>query len=370
MPDKSLFRLGLVLFFIATAIFFSAGHWLNSRIFTPLDIPVSLEARQIQSPTFHINLRESYFVSLDLDFSVDDYYTDGRCNYNNLHGSRWRVYRLNPQPGRPPTLWAKSDESDVPYPSYPGEFFASAGLYKLEWDLPDTAACLNPRHPRLSVYTDSSDYRSAVTFIQIGCIFCGGTAAALVVLVSLRVLKRIRGISTAPRMFPDMVLRNVMPIAKHAPLPLTHDPPHWPLFCAAILWILVFAFMIWGPLPSHGLLVNWRTRDAVVWDKSPWPETLEVYVASPARFFINGQEVERNNLRAKLTEQLSRRAEWTVYFEADPDITYMNAIYAIDTIQACGANLVWVTPKMREQWKQALNSRTDAASRTTHRNPR
>jgi biopolymer transport protein ExbD len=146
-------------------------------------------------------------------------------------------------------------------------------------------------------------------------------------------------------------LRNVLPIPKHAPLVPIHGMPHWGLFCAAILWILVFIFMILQPLPHQGLFVSLKSRDAVVWEKSPWPDTLEVYVRIPARFFINGQEVERNDLRAKLIEQLSRRAEWSVYFEADPDTLYMDDIYAMNTIQACGAKLIWVSPKMRTEWQ-------------------
>jgi hypothetical protein len=41
---------------------------------------------------------------------------------------------------------------------------------------------------------------------------------------------------------------------------------------------------------------------------------------------------ERGSLRTKLLELLSRRLEWTVYFEADFDTLYMDDIYAIETI--------------------------------------
>ena len=70
------------------------------------------------------------------------------------------------------------------------------------------------------------------------------------------------------------------------------------------------------------------------------------------RFFVNGQEISRSDLHPKLIEQLSRRAEWTVYFEAEPDVPFMEAANALNTIQACGAKLVWITPKMREDWQQ------------------
>jgi len=118
----------------------------------------------------------------------------------------------------------------------------------------------------------------------------------------------------------------------------------------------MFIFMIINPLPAHGLFVSLRSHEAVVRDKSPWQETLAVYVRPHGRFFVNGEEVERGSLRTKLLALLSRRVEWTVYFEADFDTLYMDDIYAIDTIQGCGAKLIWITPKMREEWRHKEQS--------------
>ena len=157
-------------------------------------------------------------------------------------------------------------------------------------------------------------------------------------------------------MFPDIVLRSVLPITKHAPLVPIHGMPHWGLFCGAILWILMFIFMMIAPLPSHGLFVGLRSHEVVVWDKSPWQETLGVYVRPQGHFFVNGEEVERGSLRTKLLEHLSRRVEGTVYFEADFDTLYMDDIYAIETFQGCGAKLIWITPKMREEWRHKKQS--------------
>lgn len=353
MPPKILLRMGLAFLFAAVTIYFSTSYWLTSRIFTPLDYPVSLESRQIKSPPFQINLGETYFVSLHLDDSVDDWYDDGRCNYKNVLGSEWRVYRLS---SKPRELWANSDEMTRRYYYYFGGFTATSGQYELEWDLQAGAACLDPRHPRLMVHTGSTGYKEGVAFIQICLIFIGGAGAALVLLALARVLRGHLAADEAPRMFPDMVLRNVLPITKHAPLVPIHGMPHWGLFCGAILWILMFIFMMIGPLPPHGLFVNLRSREVVAWDKSPWQETLGVYVRAPGRFFVNGEEIERGSLRTKLLEHLSRRVEWTVYFEADFDTLYMDDIYAIETIQGCGAKLIWITPKMREEWRHKEQS--------------
>ena len=77
-------RLGLSFLFFALAVYTSTAHWLNSRIFVPLDYPVSLETRQLKSPPFQINLKETYYLSVDLDYSVDDWDDHKHCNYKIL----------------------------------------------------------------------------------------------------------------------------------------------------------------------------------------------------------------------------------------------------------------------------------------------
>jgi biopolymer transport protein ExbD len=345
MPPKTLSLLGLSFFLVATASYFAAGRWLDSRIFTPLDYSVSLDDRQLKSPPFEINLRETYFASLRLDYGVDDVYQDNRCDDKTIRYPRWRVYRLRPGSASSRELWVSSEQLTYSDGFVSNAFLASPGQYQLEWNIPAAAPCLDARHPRLSIFTDSYGYREGVGLTQLFCLFLGGTGLALFVVAGGHVARR-----KLPRMFPDMVLRNVLPIARHAPLRVIHELPHWGLFSVVVLWILIFIFMIFAPLPPKGLLVSWKKPHAVVWEKSPWSDTLEVYVHTPARFFVNNQEVDRNDLRSKLTEQLGRRAEWTVYFEADADTTFMDAVYAIDVIQGCGAKLIWVTPKMREQW--------------------
>jgi biopolymer transport protein ExbD len=352
MPPKILFRAGLCFFVAAAATYLTAGRWLDSRIFTPLNYAVSLDSRQLKSPPFEINLRETYFASLDLDYSLDDRYEDNRCNYKAILHPQWRVYRLGSASGQPRELLVSSEQLTYSDGFVSNAFLASPGQYQLEWNIPAAASCLNPRHPRLSVSTDSSGYRAGVGLTQLFCLFLGGTGLALFVIAGEYVARRNFAQVLSPRMFPDMVLRHAMPIAKHAPLRVIHELPHWGLFCGGVLWMLIFMFMLLGPVPSKGLFVNWKRPDAVVWEKSPWPDTAAVYVRTPGQFFVNGEEVDANDLRSKLIEQLGHRAEWTVYFEADADIRYMDAVYAMDVIQACGAKLIWVTPKMREHWRQ------------------
>ena len=155
------------------------------------------------------------------------------------------------------------------------------------------------------------------------------------------------------RMCPSMMLRNVLPRHGHRPTPLITQLPNFGLICGALLWILIFAFMILAePRHYNGLLIEFKTHDSLIWEKSPWKETLSVYLAVGEKYYINGQQVPREALRARLQKELSRRTVWTVYFEADYDTLNMDAIYAMDTIQGLGAKLVWITPKVREELQQ------------------
>jgi biopolymer transport protein ExbD len=90
-----------------------------------------------------------------------------------------------------------------------------------------------------------------------------------------------------------------------------------------------------------------------------------VYLAGGEKYYLNGKPVAREELGPKLREELSHRVVWTVYFEADNDNLNMDAIYAMDTIQGLGANILWITPQIRK--KLQLTSPTPPPR--LHRNP-
>jgi biopolymer transport protein ExbD len=155
------------------------------------------------------------------------------------------------------------------------------------------------------------------------------------------------------RIFPGMILRNVFPRIRHRPTRYIAQLPNFGLIYGAVLWILIFLFtIVKAPHHYYGLPIELGTHDSVIWEKSPWPETLGVYLAPGEKYYINGRPVPREALGASLLQELSHRMVWTVYFEADPDTMYMDAIYAMDTIRGCGAKLVWITPRVRKEFQQ------------------
>lgn len=331
MGPSTMGRIGTCLILVGIALFGCATRWLAPHPDVALEMPVSLSPGHVITGDFSVNLGTLYYIDIELDKRSQ---IRAHCEPRSVLSTRWV---LSSEVGK---VHGSSPWEDTGLTI--ADLYSEKTRYAFDVEVLPGASCLNASNPRLKVQTHPypSDWYLALTWFSIVPVGIG-----LALLMRPYITRRFGKIDET-RMFPDMVVRNVMPIAKHAPLRVIHGLPHWGLFCGAVLWILIFIFMIFRPLPSKGLFVSWEKRVAVVWEKNPWPDTLEVYIRTPARFFVNGEEVDRNDLRSTLIKQLGRRVEWTVYFDADADILYKDAVYAIDVIQGCGAKLIWVTPEM------------------------
>jgi len=344
MKMPTIVRIGVCLILAGIALFGSAIRWLAPHPDVALELPVSLSPGHVITGAFTVNPDTLYYVDIELGTPSQ---VRAQCEPRSVLS----------------TQWVLSSDGKEEHGSSPWEdtgltiaaLYSEKTQYAFDVEVVPGASCLNASKPRLKVQTHPypSDLYVALTWFSIVPVGFG-----LALLIRPYITRRFGAIE-GTRIFPHIVLCNVLPITKHKPLPPIQGLPHWGLFCGAVLWILIFIFMIFGPLPAKGLYVSWRSHDPVVWEKSPWSDTVEVYIHTPARFFVNGEEVARSDLYSKLIEQLGRRAEWTVYFEADSDVAYMNAVYAIDTIQACGAKLIWITPKTRKDWQEKTKNRPD-----------
>lgn len=169
MPQKTLATIGLLVFVAAICVLWGTNHWVQTRTFDPVDMPVSLQQGQIRTGAFEINLSESYEVFIHFDPSLDDYYAEGRCSYKNLGSDRWRVFRLVRGSSTERQLWASYNNSDDSLRA--NQFEAVPGRYEVEWDVPAGAACLNIRHPRLHVSTYADEYLKFAALTQYPCLF-------------------------------------------------------------------------------------------------------------------------------------------------------------------------------------------------------
>ena len=350
MPPKTLAKAGLVTLALALLLPWSFLYWLKTRAFEPVDKPVALEAGKVQKEDFELNLRGVYSVRLELDYSPDDW-TEGKCAFRWREGIDWKVYRQSGGARKTWDLWASSAEI-VRSGGIPDGFHGKPGKYELEWRSPAESACLNERHPRVRVYTSSSEYEQFGASILFVCIFPAGTGILLI----LRALGAwISGYffdRRPPKMFPEMALRNVVPWKRHRPMPMICDMSNFRPIWGGILFLCLTFSLILTPLHQKGFLVDFRERKAVGVEKSPWAEALSLYMDARKGLLLNGHPVKREELEARLKEALSRQMVWTVYFEADSDCLFMDATSVIDTIQGLGAKVIWITPKTRREWKQ------------------
>jgi biopolymer transport protein ExbD len=165
----------------------------------------------------------------------------------------------------------------------------------------------------------------------------------------------------APRIAPEAFYGTSLRLRPHRTVPLMLDMPNFGMYWGWILVAPMAIFMIaHTPKMEYGFSVRLPSRYVAALPGGPGSESLGVYVRDGGRFYVNGRVVPRERLRATLEEELSRRVSWTVYFEADDNIDFRQAAYAIDTIQGLGAQVYWITPRVRQE----LNSGANPASQT------
>jgi biopolymer transport protein ExbD len=350
MLPKTLVKVGAVALLLALVVSAMSTYWLTTRTFEPVNMPVTLEAEKTQTAEFFINLREDYSVRINVEYSPDDW-TKGKCSDRLWQDTDWKVYRLggwgpnrkelraNPEEMRKQGLW-------------PDGFRGVRGRYELDWSVAGSATCLNARHPRLRVFTPSAIYDDIWGFIWFACIFLGGAGITLMVRGTIEWLRSFHEEKKTLRMMPEIPLRSVIPLRRHRAMALIEDTPNFGLVYGFILWVLMFLFMILQPGTPKGLLVDFKGERTVIVEKNPWAETMAVYVDAKRAFLVNGKAVAREELRSKLQGELLRRGVWVVYFEADGNCPYMDAVYAMDTIQGLGAKMIWITPKTRDEWRE------------------
>jgi biopolymer transport protein ExbD len=353
MTAKTLAKVGLVAAILAVTLSWGTDHWLKMRTHELINRPVSIEKGVLNSGPFVIEHEESYWFEMELDSSVDDWFR-GSCDSKDLHEADWRMYRLDKRELAKTELWISSEWFYGPQRGFAYEFTPSVGKYWLRWDAPYSADCLNARHLRLRIWTVADEDEFLSVLIQDACLFFGGMGVVFVILGRSSWIRGNLAEEPAPRMFPEMKLRSVIPRKRHRPLPLICDMSNFRVVWGGVLFMFATFFATVTTLERNmiGLPVDFREQKALGVEKSPWTETVSVYVDAQRGYLVNGHPVRREVLQAELKRELGRQMVWTVYLEADLNCSFEEVVHAMDTIQGLGAKLVWITPKTREEWKQ------------------
>jgi biopolymer transport protein ExbD len=325
-----------VLIVVGSALLIYSIHRPSPRPRVTLEMPISLSPGHITTGYFDVEPDTLYYVDVELGKATT--HTPAGCEPSDVLRTHWTVTSEGQPAEKGSSPW---EDSGLTLAVFLGE----NPRYAFDATIFPGASCLNARHPRLTVRTHvpPNDLYSGLSWLSIWFV-----ATGLILLVRLW-LWEVFPKQAILRIFPGMALRNVLPLQRHRPMPLMKDLPHFGLVWVCILLIPLFSFALGSHRTQHGFMVDLRGRNWIAWQKSPWPVTLSVYVDDHRGFYVNGQPVPREELPAKLSAELGKRATWDVYFEADGNCEYSDAIYSIDTIQGLGANLVWITPRLREE---------------------
>jgi len=157
------------------------------------------------------------------------------------------------------------------------------------------------------------------------------------------------------RIFPEIPLRYSLAFRQFRPAVKRPELPDFGMYWGWIMMVQLIGFWIMPPRIPTGLLIRVPSLYVAERPRAPESESLGVYVGAGGRYYVNGQAVAREQLRARLQKELSRRSLWIVYFEGDDDAAYMQVLYAVETIRGLGAQAYFLSPRIRAEFNESAS---------------
>jgi biopolymer transport protein ExbD len=345
--------IGLGLAILGMVSFVIVKRWIDTRIFVPVDIPVSLVAGHIRTGPFRINVEQGYSIWIDFDQST---YFNPMCSSYSTLKTTWTLYR----DGRVQTQW----DAPVLQDGYLEGFNATKGFYDLDVHVLTDASCLNANRPRLRVVTsrdDDSFYAGVVLWTD---------AIFVVIGISLVVLDWRGGVFREPEQFA--IGTNAPNGGQHfqwaQKLPLRHPivgVPSFGLLAGMVFAILaMLMMMLTGAFryTPRGLWVHLLKPGAVPMKPDAWTEPVIVVVTDAGlgqepELFVNSKVVAWDDLASALKRELSVRREWTVYVEGDDCVAWANAANVIDIARGDGAKVFLLPQPDRKPCKTYVGTK-------------
>ncbi len=330
------YRLGAILMLAGVLGYVSVHHWMTTRSFTPVDMPISLKPGHLRTGPFLINLTQPYTISFTTD-QMGLGHPD--CAYERTSSSpygepRLRTRRILYRNGQVSTELG----ADAFSPGYFFHFDAEPGIYDLDVEVLADVSCLDSFHPRLRIRTDRTDYDGRAFSLLWACTLCAGTGASLLAMPVIRRYPR-PNILVTPFTRPD---------APPVNLRWKVLPKRWQAFSAAA-WFglitvnvqvpLLFVLMEFQPVyMNSGLPVRIFRAEKT---SQPIPGLEPVLVRMDLRtgdshpeLYINSVLVPWDNFEEHLQKALNRcPPEWPVYIEGDPELEWGAVVSVVDRIQ-------------------------------------
>jgi len=364
-PERSfslLLIFGIFGVVVGVVSFAATRHWYDSQHFVVVDKPVSLGPGHIKTGNFQIQIKGSYDISIESELPYFSY----NCLLYQVLKTRWVVR----QGGRVIAhLESAGYEWEEPGAPITGtnlfSFDADPGTYNLDVEQLADGRCLDAGKPRIRVFLSGGDRAEyddlnarlelvALLSFSVGLIFLFAYCFARLRLgphlfpltPALSERKPAWGITGLQlRRFPPQSVWSMNPV-KNLPTVALVCSLTWFIWLVP-MWIIYAAGQT--RIGSRGLLVS-IPRKRVPVSANPVGLTAPlIRIDSMRRVYLNYKQTTREDLPKKLEQELRSLPTPVVYFDADSDIPFMDAAWALDIIQGLGAKTILITPGSKAQ---------------------
>jgi biopolymer transport protein ExbD len=366
MPTPARVWLSASLICAGFALFPAYHHWLATRTWEPVDIPVSLAPGHINTGDFEVNLHRTFHFAIETAYSYDP-----ACQDYNVLQTRWWLSRDGQAVETWEDFW-NNHWARVPHGpmsgSYLGAFEGDPGRYSLDVEIASDASCLQKYQPKLRVYADDSNYAKGGWIFEMtlltSCLLIGvgagflGVSCALPAAIevpsreSLAIFKTLRVRREASR-------RKLMVMGPASILPTVG------YFYAAtffLLFLTMVPFRLGRSRWDQGIPAR-LLRANLIQASLDQPQTgLLVEVDGNGDLYLSSKPVTAAELQRALEDEFARRADWSVYVEADPDVAYAGVVRAMDTVRGAHGKVILLTPDTRADVEKARASIAAPAS--------
>ena len=355
MPTLPRVWVGASLLCVGIVLFPAYKHWFATRTWTAVDVPISLAPGHLKADNFYVNLSTVYHIEIELNGY--EYWRDPHCQTGDVIQARWWLSREGQVISTWRDYWRELRNVAIDDPvqgAYLGRFESHTGRYSLDVEMISDANCLQSFHPRLQVYAVASDYGRGgwinESLLLVSFALAGIGAAFLVVSSVAPVPAKIApGQSLA--IFQELCAERQLTARKSWLMGSASSLPAIGYIYAQIWFILFLAIatvMLGRIYWSSGIAARLLNPSEIQASTGQRIAGLLVYVGQNG-LYLNSQRVTAEELPHSLESEFARRADWSVYVEADSHVDFQAVVSAMELVRRARGTVILLTPKMRAE---------------------
>ena len=365
-------RTALALVTLGVAWWAGNEAWVSTRIRVPLYLPISVAKGHVRTPSFHVNLKSWYDISIQAQLGLQP--DAGQCGtlFHCYADTRSITATWSLSNGKQAVAEGRSRIGGAG--RWLGTFFAPQGDYVLDVDFLADGAALQSEAPHLLVELGDSgaalDSQLTLAFRMLLLLLAASVYVVVLPAVARRRERDIgvarefslteRGQQLKPSGSIDIAklraLRRVLP-------KVGFEDRGGKMFSAAATWARL-AFLIFIPLLAVIMMNRGPTpmglKVLLKQVNCPHQDPVRVRVSGnqseDPRLYLNSRLTSSKDFEARLLTEIARRPPGcAIYVEGGPDLEFKSVSRAIDVIHGLHVGVV-LAPAIKERPALTLDS--------------